>query len=92
MIDLVIGDTPEKLCHKCGEHWPATDEFFYRSTRNRSNFRSPCKACIDEKRRETGAVKPCCIPGCNKPRYHWRYARCYEHRQYATKRQERGAK
>lgn len=31
---------PEKLCRKCGEWWPATDEFFFRNPRNKSNFRA----------------------------------------------------
>lgn len=72
--------TIEKLCRKCGEWWPATDEFFFRNPRNKVNFRSPCKACIAEKRQQTNAVKPCCVPGCTNPRYSWRYSRCYEHR------------
>lgn len=64
----------EKFCRQCQEWWPATDEFFYRSARS-GNFRSPCKACIADHRRKTWKEKPCCVPGCNQPRYHWRYAR-----------------
>ncbi len=79
-VTRIVDGEVEKFCHKCSEWWPATDEYFYRSTCK--NLRSPCKACIDEKRREL-ASKPCCVPGCNQPRYHWRYARCYEHRLWA---------
>lgn len=73
-------DVPEKLCHKCGEYWPATEEFFYRSVEG--YLRSPCKACTDDHRRTVTALKPCCVPGCTNPRYYWRYARCWEHRSY----------
>lgn len=70
---------PEKLCLKCGEWWPETSEFFYSSPKGR--LRSPCKACVEERRAETNAVKPCCVPGCTEPRYYWRYSRCRKHQQ-----------
>lgn len=73
-------DVPEKRCLKCGEYWPETDEFFPRLPNG--HLHGPCKACIDERRREVAATKPCVIPGCTNPRYHWRYARCWEHRAY----------
>jgi hypothetical protein len=60
----VVDDEAEKLCRKCGEWWPATTEFFHRSAIG--NLRSPCKACIDEKRREL-VTKPCCVEGCEQP-------------------------
>ncbi len=71
---------PEKLCNKCGYWWAATNEFFPRLPNG--SFHSPCKACVDERRQEVAKTKPCCVPGCNNPRYHWRYARCWEHRAY----------
>ncbi len=76
-------DVPDKLCHKCGEWLPATDEFFPKLPNGR--LHAPCKACVAERRRKVSAQKPCCVPGCNKPRYHWRFARCWEHRHYAVK-------
>ena len=68
---------PVKLCKKCGESWPATTEFFPRNMRGR--LQSPCKACVDEKRRAS-ITKPCAVPGCDQPRYTWRSAYCWEHR------------
>lgn len=87
MLRVVDGET-EKFCRVCKEWWPADDEFFPRSPRDKSRFRSPCKCCIDERRRATNETKPCCVPGCNNPRYSWRYSRCWEHRygQVVTKR------
>jgi hypothetical protein len=73
-------DVPEKFCHKCGECLPATDEYFQRRANGR--FYSPCKLCMDEQRLTLFETKPCCVPGCKNPRYHWRYARCWEHRAY----------
>ena len=69
-----------KLCGKCGEWWIASTEFFPRLPNG--SFHSPCRACTDERRREMAATKPCAVKGCTNPRYHWRYARCWEHRQY----------
>ena len=78
----------EKQCGKCKEWWPDTNEFFPRSANG--ILRSPCKACIDEKRRETNTVKPCCVPGCTNPRYYWRYSRCKQHqREYGQLRYRR---
>lgn len=94
LTDLLIDDAPEKLCHKCGEYWPATGEFFYRL--RGQWYHSPCKACQEEQRQARSAVTPCCVPGCTNPRHRsrsGRYAsRCYEHRQYIVKRRERVAK
>lgn len=38
----------EKYCHKCGEWWPADEDFFYRSTKG--HLRSPCRACVLEQK------------------------------------------
>ena len=70
----------EKLCLRCGEYWPETDEYFPR--RKNGRLYSPCKCCIDERRLDMSETKSCVVPGCTNPRYHWRYARCWEHRQY----------
>jgi len=78
--EYTTGDVAELLCHQCGEWWPATDEYFPRLPNGK--LHSPCKACTDEHRRFVTALKPCCVPGCTNPRYHWRYARCWEHRLY----------
>lgn len=69
----------EGFCNKCGEWWPLSTLFFLR---REGKYRSPCIACIDEKRRQTNETKLCCVPGCTNPRYHWRFSRCYEHRSY----------
>jgi len=73
-------EAAEKICLKCKEPWPATDQFFGRLPNGR--LHGPCKACVDDRRREMAATTPCCVPGCTNPRYHWRYARCWEHRLY----------
>ena len=52
----------EKYCHKCKDWFPNTDEFFFVQ---RGKLRSPCKACIQEKR---FTLKVCCVEGCNQPR------------------------
>lgn len=75
----------ERQCRKCGEWWPDTTEFFYFYDTGHTSLRSPCKACIEEKRYETNQVKPCCVPGCTNPRYPcksglYRNSRCWEHR------------
>lgn len=57
----------EKYCHKCGEWWPATTEFFWRSTKS-GKLTSPCKACIAEQRDAMNAATPCAIPQCDAPR------------------------
>lgn len=86
MIELITDDAPEKLCLKCGECWPATEEFFFRAVKG--YLRSPCKACIAEKKVATNAVKPCCVPGCTNPRYQNKNGvythRCWEHRYYVA--------
>lgn len=74
----------EKLCHKCGEYWPKTDEFFPRCVEG--YLYSPCKACNEEQRRARNAVEPCCIPGCSNPRHAYYTSRCYEHRYHAMKK------
>lgn len=38
-------DTLEKLCKRCGEHWPADAEFFYRVPARSDGLGSTCKAC-----------------------------------------------
>ncbi len=78
----VVEDEPQKKCHKCGEFWPETDEFFPRLVTGKLN--GTCRACIDDRRHELAETKTCCVPGCNQPRYYWRYARCWEHRRYLT--------
>lgn len=77
-LPVDIPETETKLCRRCGEHWPATDEFFYRSADTR-RLRSPCRCCIDEKRAKTNLVKPCAHPGCNKPRCGSRSSYCDFH-------------
>lgn len=75
-----------KQCHKCGEWWPATKEFFYSMPRRPDKLRSPCKACIDEQRAASSKTRPCAYPGCDQTRYHWRASYCYEHRYHARKK------
>jgi len=75
----------EKLCRKCGEHWPATTEFFYRDSRTGQLF-SPCKACQAEHIAQRNAQKTCCVPGCSNPRHAPYSSRCYEHRYHQPKR------
>ena len=70
-----------KLCHKCGDEWMESDEFFPRNMRG--TLVSPCWACWHEQRHETNRTKPCCYPGCTKPRENEEKTRCYEHRYYA---------
>ncbi len=43
-----MDDTPEKLCKKCGEHWPADSEFFYRRASSEDGLSDICKACYAE--------------------------------------------
>ncbi len=87
--EVVEEDEPVKLCRQCGEWWPSTDEFFHRSTQG--TFRSPCKACIQERRYETNTRQTCCVPGCNQPRRVTkeglpRYSRCEKHEREHAKR------
>lgn len=44
-----------KHCHKCGRDMPATKDFFYRDTRYKEPFRSPCKECCRNTSRERKA-------------------------------------
>lgn len=66
----------EKCCNKCGEWWPMTPEFWGRKG---EYLCGPCKSCVIEKRAETNAVRPCCVPGCDEPRHNWRSSRCTKH-------------
>jgi len=66
----------EKYCNICEDWWPKTEEFFYKKE---GVLCSPCKACIEDQRRKTNAVTPCCVPGCSEPRCHWRLSRCRKH-------------
>ena len=81
-IRMVDGER-YRVCGKCGESLPDTEEFFYWNEKHDA-LRSPCKACIQEKRYETNVAKPCCVPGCTNPRYKnrsglYRDSRCREH-------------
>lgn len=75
----------EKLCHKCGECWPATDEFFSRDS-GTGNLKSPCKACQMDQWHAHNATAPCSVEGCNEPRRRTKngtanYTRCDKHMQ-----------
>lgn len=78
----------EKLCLQCGDYWPETVEFFPHTAGG--GFSSPCKACISETRQRVTSQRPCIVPGCGKPRYHWRRSRCYEHRDIKIEGIKRG--
>ena len=83
----------EKFCNVCGDWWPESDEFFYRQPETKNhNLRSPCKACIEDKRRITNAVTPCCVPGCTEPRCHWRLSRCRKHQHELDVKHHQAAK
>lgn len=82
-IRMIDGER-HRVCGKCGECLPDTEEFYYYNEK-RDGFRSPCKACIQEKRYATNVAKTCCVPGCTNPRYVtrtgvYRNSRCWEHR------------
>lgn len=82
----IEADIEMKLCRKCGEYWPADEEFFTLSSKT-GKVQSPCKACIDESRQRFFEDKPLCtFPGCTNERYHWRYGRCKEHRGKVAKK------
>jgi len=71
----------ERLCDKCGEWLPATEEFF---VCRRGSLQGPCIACREEKRLITNLTTACCVEGCDKPRHVGkrgcqRYSRCTEH-------------
>lgn len=38
----------EKYCPRCGEWWPADDEFFDRDNTNKIGLQTYCKACRTE--------------------------------------------
>lgn len=40
--------TPLKRCLKCGNEYPLTPEFFYRTKRSKSGFHAQCKTCSNE--------------------------------------------
>lgn len=42
-------DIVYKLCSKCQQYFPMTDEFFYRRTTVKCEFDSHCKNCQKEK-------------------------------------------
>jgi hypothetical protein len=81
MIRTVDGLT-EKLCKKCGAWWPLTREYFYGRYNAHGVYTlySPCRDCVEEHKVESFETKPCCIPGCNNPRYAPSWARCWQHR------------
>jgi hypothetical protein len=74
-------------CLKCGEKWPATEEFFYAQKKNGYyTFSSPCIACQAESRLKL-AGKPCIEPGCTETRLSHRRPRCRKHeREYFERR------
>lgn len=41
-------DFPERCCSKCGEAWPADEEFFLREKRSPDGWSRMCKACYLE--------------------------------------------
>lgn len=47
-----IKDNPLKICGSCEKELPRTDEFFRRRSDYKSNFRSDCRECYDEKSRK----------------------------------------
>lgn len=44
--------TPLKRCTKCGNEYPLTHEFFYRTKRSKSGFHAQCKPCFNELNRK----------------------------------------
>ena len=47
-----------RVCTKCGEEKPETDEYFYRSKSCRGGINTICKVCIKEKNRRWDAENP----------------------------------
>jgi len=43
-----MASTSEKFCRRCGEWWPADDEFFFRNASNPDGLAYSCKACYFE--------------------------------------------
>ncbi|MCE5242477.1 MAG: hypothetical protein ABFD98_15745 [Syntrophobacteraceae bacterium] len=48
-----MSDSAEKRCARCGEPWPADEEFYYRLGDGR--LHSYCRACCTERHRELRA-------------------------------------
>lgn len=46
----------EKRCYRCGEFWPADEEFFNRLSDGR--LHSYCRACCTERKRELRSGAP----------------------------------
>ena len=42
----------EKRCARCGEYWPADEEFFAACRNNKSGLHSYCRACCTERKFE----------------------------------------
>ena len=40
----------EKRCARCGEYWPADEEFFAACKNNKSGLHSYCRACCTERK------------------------------------------
>ena len=47
-----------RVCTKCGEEKPETDEYFYRHKRSRGGLYTTCKVCHDKKAREWRSENP----------------------------------
>jgi hypothetical protein len=84
----VYDDEGDKLCHKCGEYWPPTDEFF--ECNSNGAFKSPCKACRVERRLEAMPHKRCKIEGCDRLVGYTNWPYCKPHgRQLAREYRQR---
>lgn len=66
----VIEEYTERRCVRCGEWWPADEEFFYRLSDGR--LHSYCKACCTERKAELRrgaprrATRPAGISGARR--------------------------
>ncbi len=49
-VDSILG--PVRLCTRCGEEWPVTEEFWYRDGHDKRWLRSPCRDCYLEDRKK----------------------------------------
>lgn len=68
------------LCLVCGEHWPATIEFFQEKKGSKRRFYSPCRACIAEQRKgNRNQQKKCAVQGCSNTRAYKTSHLCKEH-------------
>ena len=47
---IFTGLGKEKLCKKCGEYWPADEEFFFKGN-DSDGLHSWCKACVINNKR-----------------------------------------